>query len=94
MLQHIAQQHSQRVLSVDMPALGCFCFGKLITTGKPVTCECCAAEQQSKFCLVVGDLAFMSPGFLSIGRHKLALIRTILGYKVDLVVSDVDTGQC
>ena len=44
--------------------------------------------------MVVGDLAFMSPGFLSIGRHKLALIRTILGYKVDLVVSDVDTGQC
>ncbi|DBA89705.1 TPA: hypothetical protein ACH3X2_004594 [Trebouxia sp. C0005] len=38
-----------------------------------------------------GDLAFLSPGFLSIGLHKLALIRTILGYKVDLVCSDVDT---
>ncbi len=40
-----------------------------------------------------GDLAFMSPGFLSIGLHKLGLIRTILGYKVNLVVSDVDTGK-
>ena len=34
----------------------------------------------------------MSPGFLSIGLHKLALIRTILGYNVDLICSDVDTG--
>ncbi|DBA94310.1 TPA: hypothetical protein ACH3X1_001922 [Trebouxia sp. C0004] len=38
-----------------------------------------------------GDLAFLSQGFLSIGLHKLALIRTVLGYKVDLVCSDVDT---
>ncbi|KAL3151812.1 hypothetical protein ABBQ38_012780 [Trebouxia sp. C0009 RCD-2024] len=38
-----------------------------------------------------GDLPFLSSGFLTIGRHKLDLIKTILGYKVSLVVSDVDT---
>ena len=42
---------------------------------------------------IAGDLAFLSPGFLSIGLHKLALIKTILSYKVDIVLSDVDTGQ-
>ena len=35
----------------------------------------------------------MSPGFLTLGLHKLALIRTILSYRVDIVVSDVDTGK-
>ena len=25
--------------------------------------------------------------------HKLALIRTILSYKLDIVLSDLDTGQ-
>lgn len=43
--------------------------------------------------LLAGDLAFLSPGFLSIGRHKLDLIKTLLSYKVNLVISDVDTGQ-
>ena len=40
-----------------------------------------------------GDLPFLSPGFLTIGRHKLDLIKTLLSYKVNLVLSDVDTGQ-
>lgn len=42
--------------------------------------------------LLAGDLPFLSPGFLTIGRHKLDLIKTLLSYKVNLVISDVDTG--
>ena len=36
---------------------------------------------------------FMSAGFLSIGLHKIALIKAVLSCRVDLIVSDVDT-QC
>ncbi len=36
---------------------------------------------------------FMSAGFLSIGLHKIALIKAVLSCHVDLIVSDVDTGK-
>jgi len=35
----------------------------------------------------------MSAGFLSIGLHKIALIKAILTCHVDLIVSDIDTGK-
>ncbi|DBA91286.1 TPA: hypothetical protein ACH3X2_004051 [Trebouxia sp. C0005] len=41
--------------------------------------------------LLAGDLTFMSAGFLSIGQHKIALIKAILNCRVDLIVSDIDT---
>ena len=40
-----------------------------------------------------GDVAFMSTGFLKFGRYKVALIEACLQYGVDLVVSDLDTGD-
>ena len=48
---------------------------------------------RSNLSAAAGDLPFLSPGFLTIGLHKLGLIKTILSYDVDMVVSDVDTGQ-
>jgi len=43
--------------------------------------------------VLAGDLMFMSAGFLSIGLHKIALIKAVLSCNVDLIVSDVDTGK-
>lgn len=40
-----------------------------------------------------GDLPFLSPAFLSLGLYRVALVRTILGYGFDVVVSDTDTGE-
>ena len=36
---------------------------------------------------------FMSAEYLSIGLHKIALIKAVLSCHVDLIVSDVDTGK-
>lgn len=36
---------------------------------------------------------FLSPGFLLLGQHKVPLARRIIGYGVDVVMTDVDTGE-
>ena len=52
-----------------------------------------AVQMSSLPNLVAGDLSFMSPGFLATGQHRLVLYRAILGYNVDIICSDVDTGK-
>ena len=36
---------------------------------------------------------FLSPGFLLLGQHKVPLAKRIIGFGVDVVMTDVDTGQ-
>ena len=36
---------------------------------------------------------FLSAGFLLLGQHKVPLARQINSYGVELVLSDVDTGE-